>query len=224
MEQDELDIELAELEIRLERLRSLYEQYFLGIERIEPTVARKDVDRRFWRIRKVRVRNTAKRFKLQTLLQRYNTLQQHWTKICRQIENGTYVRQLARAKRRMGDVAEEPPLQRRRRLRQERESARSEQPGPAVAPAAPAPKEASTSGRQSSFDANIERLHQQLSEAQTKLNPGSRTVSRKALAESLRVTEAKLRHKHKGKQIEFRVVVKDGRAAIKPIVRKPDES
>ncbi len=100
MESDDFDAALADLEVRLERLRSLYEQYFLGIERIEPTVARKDVDRRFWQLRKVKVRNTARRFKLQTLVSRYNTLQQHWMKVCRQIENGTYVRHLARAQRR----------------------------------------------------------------------------------------------------------------------------
>lgn len=100
MESDEFDAAVADLEVRLERLRSLYEQYFLGIERIEPTVARKDVDRRFWQLRKIKVRNTARRFKLQNLVSRYNTLQQHWMKVCRQIENGTYIRHLARAQRR----------------------------------------------------------------------------------------------------------------------------
>ncbi len=216
MDQDEFDNELNELEIRLERLRALYEQYFLGIERIEPAVARKDVDRRFWRIRKVRVRNTARRFKLQTLLQRYNTLQQHWTKVCRQIENGTHIRQLARAKRRMGEVAEEPLALRRRRNRQSAATS-----GPS---APPPPVPVSAGGRQPpSFDDKIDRLHRELSEAQAKHDPGSRTVSRRALAESLRMTEAKLRHKHGGKEIDFRVVLKDGRAAIKPVVKKTEE-
>jgi hypothetical protein len=217
LDQDEFDNELNELEIRLERLRSLYEQYFLGIERIEPAVARKDVDRRFWRIRKVRVRNTARRFKLQTLLQRYNTLQQHWTKTCRRIENGTHIRQLARAKRRMGDVAEDPVPLRRRRNR----TTASETSGQSVPPP---PRPQSAGGQRSpSFDDKIDRLHRELSEAQAKHDPGSRTVSRKALAESLRMTEAKLRHKHSGKEIEFRVVLKDGRAAIKPVVKKTAE-
>lgn len=97
---EELEHEIGELEHRLERLRALYEQYFLGIEKIEPHVARKDVDRRFWALRKIKIRNTARRFKLQTLIQRYNTFQQHWARICREIENGTYRRQLLRAERR----------------------------------------------------------------------------------------------------------------------------
>jgi hypothetical protein len=101
----EFDLYLAELENRLERLRVLYEQYFMGMERIEPQVARKDVDRRFWTLRKTRVNNTARKFRLQTLLQRYNTLQQYWQRTCRQIENGTYTRHVARARRRFGDDA-----------------------------------------------------------------------------------------------------------------------
>ncbi len=102
MQPEEIDIALDELENRLDRLRSLYEQYFLGIEKIEPSVARKDVDRRFWILRRVQIRNTARRFRLQNIVQRYNTFQQYWTRICREIENGTYVRHLLKAQKNLG--------------------------------------------------------------------------------------------------------------------------
>lgn len=95
----ELDTAIAELETRVERLRALYEQYFLGIERLEPLIARKDVDRRIWQLRREKIRNTAKRFKLQTLIQRYNTLQMYWQRVCREIERGTYRRHVLRAER-----------------------------------------------------------------------------------------------------------------------------
>ncbi len=98
---DELDVALEELETRLERLRALYEQYFLGFEKIEPAVARKDVDRRIYVMRREKIRNTGRRFKLQTLIQRYNTYQQYWQRICREIENGTYRRHVLRAERLM---------------------------------------------------------------------------------------------------------------------------
>lgn len=99
METAELDVALEELETRLERLRALYEQYFMGIERIEPQIARKDVDRRIYVLRREKIRNTAKRFKLQTIIQRYNTFQQYWQRICREIENGTYKRHLVKAEK-----------------------------------------------------------------------------------------------------------------------------
>jgi hypothetical protein len=101
----EVDRLIGELEIALDRLRSLYEQYFMGIERIEPAVARKDVERRFQVLRKEQIRNTALRFRFQMVLQRYNTYQPHWQRICREIENGTYKRLVSRARRRFGSDA-----------------------------------------------------------------------------------------------------------------------
>ena len=103
MDPTEIDTALEELEVRLERLRALYQQYFLGIEKVEPAVARKDVDRRIWQLRREQIRNTGKRFKLNVLVQRYNTFQQYWTRICREIEAGTYARHLLRAHRSRGD-------------------------------------------------------------------------------------------------------------------------
>lgn len=121
----DIDIALEELESRLERLRSLYEQYFIGIEKIEPSISRQDVDRRIHALRGVQIRNTAKRYKLQHIIQRYNTFQQYWLRICREIENGTYHRHLARAQNRFGDVPLTAAAKRRARLH-----AAAEQPKP----------------------------------------------------------------------------------------------
>jgi hypothetical protein len=102
-----LDVEkmIGELEIAVDRLRSLYEQYFLGFEKLEPMVPRKDVERRVHTLRKEQIRNTALRYRFNMLVQRYNTYQTHWQRICREIENGTYKRHLVRAKARFGDGA-----------------------------------------------------------------------------------------------------------------------
>ena len=99
MEPTPLEQQIGDLELAIERLRSLYDQYFMGIERIEPAVPRKDVDRKIYALRKEQIRNTALRFRFQMILQRYNTFQSHWQRICREIENGTYKRQLYRSER-----------------------------------------------------------------------------------------------------------------------------
>ena len=104
MEQSDVEKQIGELEVAVDRLRSLYEQYFVGIEKIEPQVPRKDVDRRIYALRKEQIRNTALRFRFQMVLQRYNTYQTHWQRICREIENGTYKRHLIRAQRRFGST------------------------------------------------------------------------------------------------------------------------
>jgi hypothetical protein len=145
VEQVELDVALEELESRLERLRGLYEQYFLGLEKIEPAVARKDVDRRIYVLRREKIRNTAKRFKLQTIIQRYNTFQQYWQRICREIENGTYKRHLLRAQKGNGNlltIAARKRLGRGARTSQPPETAPTSQPpsAPPSAPPVPAPE------------------------------------------------------------------------------------
>jgi len=96
----EIEALVGELETRVDRLRALYEQYFMGIERMAPAVPQKDVERRIQVLRKEQIRNTAVRFRFQMILQRYNTYQTHWMRICRQIEEGTYKRDLLRAQRR----------------------------------------------------------------------------------------------------------------------------
>ncbi len=100
MEKNEIQDLVDSLNPRLERLRALYEQYFMGIERIPPATLRKDIDRAFWRLRRERFNNTALRFRFQQILQRYNVYKQHWMRIMREIERGTYRRTVARAARR----------------------------------------------------------------------------------------------------------------------------
>ncbi len=110
MEQLEVEKLVGELELGVDRLRSLYEQYFMGIEKLEPTVPRKDVDRRIHVLRKEQIRNTALRFRFLMILQRYNTYQSHWQRICREIENGTFKRHMMRAQRRFeGSRSSAPP-------------------------------------------------------------------------------------------------------------------
>lgn len=92
METQEIDALVSELENRLERLRVLYEQYFLGFEKLEPLVVRKDVERRFFTLAKTKIRNTAIRFRYQRAVQKFSTYQSYWARICRQIEDGTYKR------------------------------------------------------------------------------------------------------------------------------------
>lgn len=111
--QKELEIQLGELEERVDRLRALYEQYFMGYEKIEPGVQRKDVDRRFAMLRKVQIRNTALRFRFNVVTQKFNTYAMYWTRVCRQIEEGTFKRHVVKAARRFGPgrrLADEPSI------------------------------------------------------------------------------------------------------------------
>ena len=80
---------LSDLEHKIDRLRVLYEQYFIGIERAEPLVPRKDVLRTFAALQHIQIRNTALRFRYLNLLRRWKLHAERWDKVLREIENGT---------------------------------------------------------------------------------------------------------------------------------------
>ncbi len=103
MDVSEFETLVAELESRVDRLRSLYEQYFMGIERTIPSVPLKDVERRIQALRRDQPRNTGLRFRFQMIIQRYNTYTAYWQRICREIEEGTYKRHIQRAKKKFLD-------------------------------------------------------------------------------------------------------------------------
>ncbi len=105
MELKEIEININELELRLDRLRALYDQYFMGYEKLEPQTPRKDVERRFHMLRKENFRNTALRFRLNVAIQKYSTYQSYWQRICRQIEEGTYKRHIQKAKAKFAEGA-----------------------------------------------------------------------------------------------------------------------
>ncbi|MFU8804639.1 MAG: MXAN_5187 C-terminal domain-containing protein [Bradymonadaceae bacterium] len=95
----EIDALLNELEKRLNNLRVRYEQYFMGVDRMPPEQPRKDVVRMFFDLEQAFIRNTAQKFRLRSLVQRFNTYKNYWNRITRQIEEGTFKRDMNRAQR-----------------------------------------------------------------------------------------------------------------------------
>ena len=83
-----------------------------------------------------------------------------------------------------------------------------------VAKPAPAPTAAASANVD---DARLRDLHIRLQQAKQQTKEAN--VSFEGLAKSIRATEAKLREQHKNRKIDFDVVIKDGKAVVKPIVR-----
>lgn len=104
MEAQEFDNALNDLETRVDRLRALYENWFRGYEKTEPSVPRKDVERRVYGLRKELPRNTALRFRYHQLYQRFTTLANYWQRTAKQVEEGTYRLQLQRMRRKKDDA------------------------------------------------------------------------------------------------------------------------
>jgi hypothetical protein len=95
----ELNKLLDELEARIDKLKIAYEQYFMGLEKLEPLSDRQEIARTVRRLQSANTRNTALKFRLNSLNQRFLSYQNYWNRIVRQIEAGTYKRDLARIQR-----------------------------------------------------------------------------------------------------------------------------
>jgi hypothetical protein len=291
----EFEIMLSDAEVQLSRIKHLYEQWFQGIERIEPQIPRKQFDRMLHALRKEQPRNTAMRFRFQTLIQRYTTLQTYWRRIGRQIEEGTYRRDLLRARRRREASRAARAQDRKRRssgpleldpnddvsmdqliaeasdrmdeLRRAPEVAPNDAPldeqetattlqniraqgvrPPAAdthdAPTArfskpksnrpkprkPTPNNAAPSSRRAPppiaarskgpGEARLHQIYENYVEAKRSNNERTDKIDYESVAKSLKKMVPKLDRKHKGKRIDFKVVVIDGKVGIKPVVKK----
>ena len=100
---DAIDARLTEMERKLERMRGLYESFFMGIERSPPEVIRRDLHRQILEMQQVPISNASLRFRYQALTQRWVLLITYWNRTMREIEAGTFRRDLARTQRHLSE-------------------------------------------------------------------------------------------------------------------------
>lgn len=193
----------AELEVDLAGLRNKYEQYFLGIERHAPTAEHDAFKRRLSRVTGAFTRSTAVRFRVNTLQAKTVTYERLWARTVQEIENGTYRRDVYKA--RLHSKDREPP-------KAEAKAARDAPPtpaprAPAVAPAGPPAVPLS--------DAKVRAIYDAYVLAKRTCNEDVSKLSMEGLASTLRKQVPELLKKHNAKDVDFKVVIKDGKASLR---------
>jgi len=267
---EEVDVEelLGELEKKLERVKILYEQYFMGIEKLEPQTLRKEITRRVLDLSQRYIKNTALRYRFSALNQKLGVYTNYWNRTIREIERGTYYRNVAKvardAARRGVDAPDEVlrslPARVRERILRERQVAavQAERAGKAPAPAAP-PAEPPESSPESSFDqdtfdnlfdsitqkpktseapkppppppkpaaivpgmdeAKTRELYRRYIETKHLLGQATDGIKYEHVVATLQKQAPKILADHKAKEVEFQVVVKDGKVILKANPRK----
>lgn len=101
----EIEAEIDQIEKDLNELRSAYELYFMGVEKLEPAAQRDVLKATLRRWQELKPRNTALKFRIQQMKARLVSLENYWQRITRQREEGTYNRDLAKVKRRDAERA-----------------------------------------------------------------------------------------------------------------------
>jgi hypothetical protein len=84
--------DVATLANDLEKLKGSYEQYFLGLERRAPDKLREKVLGLIRKHSGTTMQNARTKFRFQQLVARYNTFTTYWDRVLREIEEGTYQR------------------------------------------------------------------------------------------------------------------------------------
>jgi hypothetical protein len=202
MASEDFTKKLTEIDQKLTEIQRAFVQYFLGIENVSPEGERDLLRRRLVQVRTdARNASTAVKFRINSIWNRYNTYDQMWNKTLRQIEDGTYHRDRKRA-------------QRKAKLREQAPAEAPKDKRPEAAAAA----RAHTAGILS--DDQIKRIYDTYVLARRRTGESTK-VSLDSLSSQLKKRAGSMVEKHKARGIEFKVVIKGGKALIKAQPKKP---
>ena len=243
---ERLDDLCGELEEELEELKVKYEMYFLGVERMEPARRRDDLKRNIARLKNAFTRNAGLRFRIQALHARYLAYERLWLRSAREKEEGRYRRDLLRARRRRSpEPGGRGGASRRGALEPEdvdlsdfgaRDSSEAapaeegstappsapepapapvEQPAPAKARAEPREEAAGTEAALS--EAQMRTLYEAYVDAKKRCNEDVSKLTYQAVARSVTKQIPEIVARYKARQVDFQVIIKDGKAVLKAV-------
>jgi hypothetical protein len=236
-EKDPLDLEARALEEELEALRARYDQYFLGIERREPARWRDEIRKKVMRLKGEFTRNTGLRFRIQTLHARYLSYERLWLRSAREKEEGTYRRDIFKARmrhRRDGAAAPAPaeaagaapnvpaPAQ-----KAGQKPGLAAVPGPAppsppplpaaakAPPPAPPPRPAAAAGGMG--EVQLRALYNAYLAAKMTCREDVSKLTYDAVVRTVTKQIPELMARYNAKSVDFKVEVKGGKAILKAI-------
>lgn len=238
----DLDVMLDELDTKIEKLKIKYEQYLIGVERFEPIKERKEIDRSIRLLQSQIFSRTAHRFKFHGLIQRFVTYQHYWNRCQRQIEEGTFRRDLARIQRdlKRKGIDDGGLLQARTKTEVEAALARSvksnktvEADAARVSPEAsasasvkeanvvkkstshPPPIPTDASGQKKASENGMRQLYNALLAARRRTGEPVEGLTFEKLSATVMNQIERIRKAHGCHEVEFTVEIKGGRALLK---------
>jgi hypothetical protein len=202
--------QVLEIEEDLERLRVVFEQYFLGIEKRPPLERRAEIQRALRLMQTKRIQHTVTRFQFQGLVGRFNILDAYWTRTLRRIEDGTYERDLFRAKLKQPSARKPGAAQ-----------ANDAEAGASVSSAAESASASAGNAPLLSED-RLQQVYRDFIEARRFCGESTDGLDYDRIRDKLLAEAPKVAAKAQGARVDFQVVIRDGRAILKAVpVREP---
>lgn len=188
---DREQIEL--LDAKVARLKVEYEQYFARVLKREPVKLREEIERTILAYGNKVINNTSTKFKLSSVVAKYTSYKQYWTRVLRAIDEGTYVRKAEGALD--GPIAKGP----------------SSAPPPAQSARPPAKERAAD-------DEGVSEIYAKFIEARKECNEPVEGITIESMKKTMDQYKKKVEEQFKTSSFEFKVSIKDGHAklSIKP--------
>lgn len=203
--------EAEALDKAMNELRSVYELYFMGVERAEPVQLRDRVKGKLRWLQEQQIRNTALRFRINQLKARMISLENYWQRVLRQREAGTYYRDKAQLQKRQLEA---------KRIEQARAQAEAAAQ-PAPVPAGQAPKKRPRPRVRSAEDLTeptLQRLYKTYATARQRCGEAV-DLGYADMARTLRSQVPKILSSTGAKSVEFKVVIRNQHAVLKAVPR-----
>ena len=190
------DDELDKLEDDIRKLKNRYDQFFTGISKVPPHVDRHALENFIHELNKQKIRDSGRRFRLSTLVSRYNQLREMWARRMREREEGPL--DFRRRQAALSASAAAPEL-------------RPEPPRPRVTSSPADPSVRMTPGANGE---QIRQLHAEIERANAAMGK-SNNVSVEQLAAMVQKQTDLVRSKYNVNTVAFRVETVDGKVKLK---------
>ncbi|MBE9527984.1 MAG: hypothetical protein IME99_01955 [Proteobacteria bacterium] len=185
---DTLDKDIA-------RLRIEYEQYFMRVLKREPIKLRADIERRILRLSNNSTSNTAHKFKLNSIVAKYNSYKQYWGRILRAIEEGTYTRRAEGGGAPIASIKPPPEPTGAKKPEKQTRQAKEELP-------------------KTGADDSMEKAYSKYVESRKEQNESVKGLSLDKFTRNIEASKKKIEEKYKTKNVEVKVTVKDGKTKL----------
>lgn len=197
---------LDELAKSLEQLKVDYEAYFQGIARTPPEKDFLSIQRNIRKYKEEFIVNTAIKFRLATLVSKFQSYQRYWGRIMKEIEEGRYFRDKFKADLHMGKIkVSQAELEKQMQAKEAGPAAGAQQPA--------GQKPAKAAATDDAFNS----LHKEYMIARLECNQSIEGLTKEQLKQSITKSMPTLQKQFPGKKIEFKVVIENGKAKLKAI-------
>lgn len=177
------------LDAKVARLKVEYEQYFLRVIKREPLPLREEIDRMVLLYSNQNITNTSLKFRFNSIISRYNSYRQYWTRVLRAIEEGTYWRKAE------GGFEGAAAM-------------------PAKEPAGGPMREGVPVARHTPHSDEMSDVYTKYIEARKACNEPIDGITRDMIAKTIEQHRQKIESQYRTKDLEIKVYIKDNKARL----------